>query len=181
LLWFSDSRGFDSWVVTDRELVNALALRLDGSPWEHLSGAECWTLHGSWMSWPIGARESCPFKSLEFVQSAPELLAACHFIRCEDRERDTSPVLLLPGSPQIHASAVRLFTGKRIRIFPYTDDAGRLAARRWAQQLASIGADVDACELSGLHKTDGSPVRSLVGLSSICADDFDENRELWSL
>jgi hypothetical protein len=54
-----------------------------------------------------------------------------------------------------------MFTGKRVRIFGHDDDAGRAAVERWAAQLATVNADVDAFRFAGLVQTDGKPVKDL--------------------
>jgi hypothetical protein len=54
-----------------------------------------------------------------------------------------------------------MFAGKRVRIFGHIDDAGRGAVERWAAQLATVGADVDAFNFAGLMQVGGSPVNDL--------------------
>ena len=54
-----------------------------------------------------------------------------------------------------------MFTGKRVRIFGHDDEAGRGAVARWAAQVASVGADVDAFSFAELVQTDGKPVKDL--------------------
>jgi hypothetical protein len=53
------------------------------------------------------------------------------------------------------------FEGKRVRIFPHTDEAGRRALWRWTRQLISAGAKVDAFDFKGLVRPDHSPVEDL--------------------
>ena len=179
LLWFAELRGFDSWIVTDSERANAQARRMDGGLWEHLDGAKSWTLPGSWAGWPIGAKESQPFPAIALCEGGADLLAAFHFAWCEDRERDVAPVAMLGASQRIHESALPLLARKRIRIFPHLDSAGRQAAERWARQLE--GAEVDWFDFAGLQKTDGNAVGDLNDCTSICADHFEADRELWEM
>ena len=68
---------------------------------------------------------------------------------------------MLGATQRIHADALPMFTGKRVRIFGHDDEAGRGAVERWAAQLASVGADVDAFSFAGLVQTDGQPVKDL--------------------
>jgi hypothetical protein len=42
---------------------------------------------------------------------------------------------MLSASCPIHAGALRLFTGKRIRIYAHNDSAGQSAAAKWASQI----------------------------------------------
>ena len=83
---------------------------------------------------------------------------------------------MLGATQRIHEGALPLLAGKRIRIFPHLDSAGRQATERWARQLA--GAEVDCFDFTELHKTDGEPVTDLNDCSSIGPGDFEANREL---
>jgi len=179
LLWFATFKGFDAWIVTDRERVNAQARRMDGQWWADIN-AKAWTLPGSWASWPIGIPEALPFQSIALVEGGPDLLAAFHLILCAGRERDCAPVAMLGASQRIHPQALSLAAGRRIRIFGHEDEHGRRAVGNWARQLEGGGADVDAFSLAGLRKVDGSPVKDLNDCVSIPADDF-EAEGIWNL
>ena len=172
LLWFTTLHGHPAWVVTDDARVNGQARRMDGRPWEHI-GAKAWTLPGSWASWPIGIREAKDFPNLALVEGGPDLLAAFHFMVCEDRGRDCAPVAMLGASQRIHTDALPMFASKHVRIFGHDDDAGRGAVELWAAQLASVGADVDAFSFTALRQVDGNPVKDFNDLTSIHADDFE--------
>ena len=178
LLWFATLKNYPAWIVTDAARVNAQARRMDGQAWEHI-GAKAWTLPGSWASWPIGITESKNFPAIALCEGGPDLLAAFHFIFCEDREKSCSPVAMLGASNQIYADALPMLTGKRVRIFGHDDEAGRCAVERWAAQLASVGADVDAFSFAGLRQTDAKPVNDLNDCTSVHADDFEAERILW--
>ena len=182
LLWFAELRGFDSWIVTDGERLNQQARRMDGGTWAHLPDhPKAWTLRGSWASWPIGAKEAKPFEKVALVEGGPDLLATFHFIYCEDREAEVAPVAILGAANSIPEDALQLLGGKIIRLFPHTDEAGREAAERWARQLASVGAEVDAFDFAGLHQMNGAPVGDLNDLAYISPDDFEAERETWGV
>jgi hypothetical protein len=100
LLWFASLKNYPAWILTDSARVNAQARRMDGQAWEHI-GAKAWTLPGSWASWPIGIMESKNFPAIALCEGGPDLLAAFHFIFCEDRETFCSPVAMLGASHQI--------------------------------------------------------------------------------
>ena len=68
---------------------------------------------------------------------------------------------MLGASHQIHTDALPMLTGKRVRIFGHDDEAGRGAVERWAAQLSSVGADVDAFSFAGLRQADAKPVNDL--------------------
>jgi hypothetical protein len=182
LLHFAMLHNLSAWLVTDAERVNAQARRMDGGLWRHLSEpAKAWTLPGCWAAWPIGIQEAQPFPVIALVEGAPDLLAAHHFIYAEERERDVAAVCITGATMNIHADALPLFTGKRVRIFPHLDDAGRKAAERWTAQLESVNADVDCYDLSGIPIVSGGRVGDLNDLSSMDADAFESDRELWSV
>lgn len=166
LLWFAMLKDCPSWIITDSERVNAQARRMDGHLWEHI-GAKAWTLPGSWASWPIGIMEAQPFPAIALCEGGPDFLAAHYLALWEQAthpaKRDVScvGVTMFGASQKIHADALPMFAGKRVRIFGHDDEAGRGAVERWAGQLASAGADVDAFSFSGLQQVDGHPVKDL--------------------
>jgi hypothetical protein len=185
LLRFAVLKDLPAWIVTDSSRLNAQARRMDGQQWEHI-GAKAWTLPGSRASWPIGIVEAQSFPAIALCEGGPDFLAAHYFALLEQSthaKRDVScvPVAMLGASQRIHADALPMFGGKRVRIFGHDDDAGRDAVERWAAQLKSIGADVDAFSFAGLHQVDCKPVKDLNDLTSIHADDFEAERILWGM
>ena len=183
LLRFGTHKLRDSWFITDGTGHNVQARRMDGEPWQEIGGIKAWTLAGSLAAWPVGIKEAAPFPCLAVCEGGPDLLAAFHFILCEGRDVDCAAVAILGASLTIHSDALPFFAGKRVRIFGHADasGAGTAAVERWAGQLARAGANVDAFDFAGLKKADGLPVNDLNDCTSICADDFEDNRELWSL
>jgi hypothetical protein len=173
LLHFATWKGEPAWIVTDRERLNAQARRMDGQPWEAI-GAKAQTLPGSWASWPLGIRTGANYPAFLLVEGGPDLLAALHFIHARDAETLASPIALLGASQRIHEDALPILAGKRVRIFPHTDEAGTKAAERWAAQLATVGATVDCFSFAGLRKADGSPVTDLNDATQIHAADAHE-------
>jgi hypothetical protein len=166
LLWFATLKDCPAWIVTDSARVNAQARRMDGQAWEHI-GAKAWTLPGAWASWPIGITESKNFSAIALCEGGPDFLSAHYLALWEQashhtqRDAQCSPVAMLGASHQIHTDALPMFTGKRARIFGHDDEAGRGAVERWAGQLASVGADVDAFSFAGLRKVDGKSMKDL--------------------
>lgn len=166
LLFFATLKDCPAWIITDKARVNAQARRMDGQRWEHI-GAKAWTLPGAWASWPIGITEAQDFPAIALCEGGPDFLAAHYLALWEQstyypkRDVSCSPVAMLGASQRIHADALLLFAGKRVRIFGHDDEAGRGAVERWAAQLASVGADVDAFSFAGLQQVDGKPVKDL--------------------
>jgi hypothetical protein len=179
LLRFGLYRTRLAWFTLDGSRRVMQARRLDGQPWA--KGVKAWTLPGSQAAWPVGIGESREFANIALCEGGPDLIAACAFILAEGREADVAPVTMLGGCARIHADALPLFTGKRVRIFAHLDDTGDSAANRWAEQLADAGAAVDAFSLAGLRRTDGAPVNDLCDLAAIHGDDFEAHRCLWEV
>ena len=160
LLWIAEWKDLPAWIVTDSERVNAQARRFDGQKWEGID-AKAQTLPGSKAAWPIGLRESLAMLFILLCEGGPDLLAAHHFIYAHKRESNTAAVAMLGASNLIPTDALPLFAGKRVRIMTHADEAGRIAAQKWAEQLASVRATVDAADFTGLLMADGSPVKDL--------------------
>ena len=102
------------------------------------------------------------------------MLAALHFIIGHRRAADVFPVAMLGAGQRIHEDALALFAGKRVRIFPHDDHAGREGAERWAAQLSTVGVEVDCFAFAGLRKADGSPVNDLNDCTEIHPKDAGE-------
>lgn len=182
LLWFANLHNLSAWIVTDSERVNAQARRMDGDLWQHLSEpAKAYTLPGCWASWPIGITAAKDFPVIALVEGGPDLLAAHHFIYAEERERDVAAVCITGGTMKIHADALPLFKGKRVRIYPHLDKTGQDSIQRWTEQIESVGADVDYCDLSGIPTVTGGRVKDLNDLTQLDADTFESDRELWRI
>ena len=182
LLHFGTVRGFPSWIVADSAGLNAQARRLDGHRWEHLDGQpKAQTLPGSRAGWPIGTREAEAFPNIALVEGMPDLLAAFHFIHCQQRTADCTALAMLGASQRIPEDALPGLAGKRIRAFRHADDPGQQAGERWARQLEAIGAEVDFFDFHGLRQGDEFAVKDLNDLTAIHADDFEDDRSLWNL
>lgn len=203
LLCFAGWKGKTAFIVTDGERVNAQARRMDGEKWGAIN-VKAQTLPGSKAAWPVGARESLVLSAVRlcdhdpdnpccardcrtevqrfpvvlFCEGGPDLLAAHHFIQAHGREADTAAVAMLGAGNAIPPEALPLFAGKRIRIMAHTDEAGRAAAQKWAEQLASVGADVDAADFAGLFMADGSPVKDLNDCTRLRLEDQPQLEDL---
>jgi len=158
LIRFGTWRGARTWFVLDATRRVAQGRRVDGQPLAQ--GVKAWTLKGSQARWPVGTLESRTKPVLALVEGGPDLLAAFHFILTQERP-DVCPVAILGAEVRIHPEALPSFAGKRIRIFAHADAAGDRAAQRWAEQLAAVGADVDAFSFHGITDDDGSPTNDL--------------------
>ncbi len=174
-LWFATLKGSRAWIVTDGTRYVAEARRLDGKLWEHIGGKKAWTLPGGNKKWPLGIFEAQNSRAVALVEGSADFIGAYHLVWAEDR-RDVSPVAILGASMPIHPVALRLFRGKRVRIFPHYD-ADRFngfdAARKWEAQLQTVGAVVDCFDLSGLTRSDNRPVCDLNDLCSVSYEQWE--------
>ncbi|MDB4681249.1 CHC2 zinc finger domain-containing protein [bacterium] len=180
LIRFGVWKGMQAWFVVDQSKRNAQARRLDGKPWDQIN-AKAWTLPKSEASWPIGLEESLPYPIVLLVEGGPDLLAAAHFIYCENRESEAAPAAILGAGHRLKQEALIALAGKTIRIFSHADKSGYSSTKRWADQLRSVDAKVDAVSFKGLRKTDESPVGDLNDLCSVHADDFESEAEIRNL
>ena len=73
------------------------------------------------------------------------------------------------------------FAGAACEFFADADTAGQQAVSRIAKQLLPVAEEVQIFNLAGLHCETGSPVKDLFDLTRIDYDDFEANRDLWSI
>ncbi len=183
VLRFGTVKEQPSWIVMDVEGVNAQARRLDGMPWEDL-GAKARTARGAWASWPIGIREARDFPAIALCEGGPDFLAAHYLSLWEQASHFTktdvacAPVGMLGASLRIHADALPLFAGKRVRLFGHGDPAGREAVTRWARELEPHASEVDAFDFGGLVRADGAPAKDLNDCLNLNPDSFSETKKL---
>jgi len=164
LLRFGKVCGVRSWVVIDASGRLAQGRRVDGQlypAFRDLGERKSHTLAGSKQNWPLGVMEARKFQHILFVEGAPDFLAAHCFITWAGRQHDTCAVAILGAGNRMPEHILTVFEEKRVRIFPHTDEAGKLGLRRWMGQLIGAGAKVDAFDFKGLLKLDGSPVEDL--------------------
>lgn len=144
---FDDGFHYPSWLITDSARRNAQARRMDGQPF---SVGKAKTIKGCEAKWPVGiAGISTPEVAL--VEGGPDFLAAYHLIWFLGRTHQITPVAMLGANNPIHDDALPLFAGKKVWMFPHSDDnaAGQQAALRWSEQLRSVNATPIPFNLDG--------------------------------
>ena len=179
MLFTARYAGMDCWIATDSSRLVAQARRLDGQTFSE--GRKALTLPGSFASLPVGLPMVTDFQNILLVEGTGDLLAAFHFIYCEDREGDCHAVAMLGAPHRIMESALPLFAGKTVRVFPHADGEGRQAAARWTLALLPHVASMDGFDVSGCHRITGEAVKDLNDVCFIDPDDFEEHRCLWAL
>jgi hypothetical protein len=177
LLWqgavFDDGHEWPAWIVTDATRRNAQGRRLDGEPWQGIGSKKAKTLPGCDPSWPIGAADIGERPLVLLCEGQPDFCAALLVAWFEGLPVDrVAPVCMTGAGNTIHADALPLFAGKRVRIAVHADDQGREAGERWATQLYRAGAvAVDGVHFEGLTKRDGQPVKDLADFVTLLDPD----------
>jgi CHC2-type zinc finger protein len=175
VLRFANLCRYRAWVITDGAGVVAQARRLDGGTWDHFEDSpKAWTLRGGRASWPINVLKVPNRPKAIFVEGGADLLAAYHLIWSEDRS-DITPVALFGAANSIHPVTLPLFRVRRVRIYPHTNSVGIRAAKRWNDQLVSIGAVVDCYDFAGLHRG-AEPVTDLNDYLQLDCDEWEKVR-----
>jgi hypothetical protein len=116
------------------------------------------------------------------VEGGPDYLAALHFI-LRSKRHDILPVAMLgsgAGNNEIHVEAMRLLTGKRVRVYPHNDrnNAGAKAAQSWGDQLHKIGCQVDFFSFRQVRIADGSTIKDLNDLARLTIQNHPQNSNL---
>jgi hypothetical protein len=165
LLTFGRWRDLPAWFVRDRSHRVAQARRLDGARWWP-DGPKALTLPGGCASWPVGLLETDGFPVIALCEGGPDMLAALHLALSFGREADIAPVGMLGAGQRIHADALPLFAGRRVRIFAHADEDGRKGAILWTRQLREAGARVDALDLTPFRTVAGANLKDLNDLAT---------------
>ena len=104
--------------------------------------------------------------------------AAFHLAWCAGVENLVAPVAMLGAGLSICDDALRHFAGKRVRVFPHDDEAGRNAGALWAAQLIAAGVEVDGYSFAGLSRADGHSVKDLNDFAHVHPDQWEEQRNI---
>ena len=171
-----------AWAIIDKTRYNVQMRFLSGERFgTQRTSPKAKTWPGSSARWPIGVHEAQAYPLLVMVEGGPDLLAAHHFAELAGAEDGVGVVGMMGAGMSIHPEALPLFAGKRVRIIPDADDAGRAAAGRWSRELSELGAEVDAFSLEGLRLAGGGPVKDLNDCCLIDPDDADQLEGLFIL
>lgn len=162
--------GIPSWILTDPAGRNAEARRIGRLPYPsygELAQRKVHTIRGSCKSWPVGLgvdRALIEKASLiAVVEGGPDYLAAWHFIYRAKR-RDVLPIAILGRTIHgLHADALVLLEGKRVKFFPHVDpDSGALAqVSIICERLRTVGCELSYFDFAGLRARGGTPVKDL--------------------
>ena len=158
--------------------------RLDGEYWPAYQSLASRKSHcpGSGKDWPVGTLESESYRKIAMVEGPPDFLAIFQFLLAEAKEDSVAPVAMLGAANHlINAEALQFFRGKLVCFYPHLDLAGHRAAAAWAAQLHASRAHVEAFDLSGCIKTDGTLGKDLNDVTSIDYDCFEAERKFWEV
>jgi hypothetical protein len=177
LLWqgqvFDDGTEWPAWIIADDSRRNVQGRRLDGERWHGIGDKKPKSLPGTNPSWPIGAAAIGDRPLVMLCEGQPDFCAALLVAWFEGLPVDRiAPVCLTGAGNSIHADALPLFAGRRVRIAVHADSKGREAGERWARQLYGAGAaSVDGFHFDGLSKRDGQPVEDLADFATLLDPD----------
>jgi hypothetical protein len=186
LLWYSDvwddGREWPAWVITDSTKRNVQARRMDGQPWAGIGDAKAKTLPGCDPSWPIGAAEVEGRPIVVLCEGGPDFCATLLVAWLEGVPVDrVAPICMTGAGNPIHAEALPLFSGKRVRIAVHADDAGRSAGKRWAAQLLEAGATaLDGFHFDGLTTRPSQPVKDLADFATLLGPETPPTAHLFT-
>jgi len=183
LLTFKKHRGVACWRFGDTR--NGCLRRLDGQPFA-INGERPKALaetRGEAWHRLIGLDDVLANDRREILltlEGSKDALSALHFAKAENTLSQVGVAVALSASVNLLADDIEKFRGRRVRIFGDADTIGQRAASKIGDQLAAV-AKVQIFDLAGLHCEEGSLVKDLFDLSRIDYDDFEANRDLWSV
>jgi hypothetical protein len=184
LLSFVKHRKCRSWRFGDSR--NASFRRVDGEPFR-ISGesvkAEAETCGESWHHL-IGLDDVIQKDRREILllpEGSKDALAALHFANAEGTLSRVGVAVGLGTGIKPRTEELGKFRKRRVRIIGDVDESGVRKAAEIGIQLTSIAAEVQIFSLAGLKRVDGALVKDLFDLTRIDYDDFEANRDLWSV
>jgi hypothetical protein len=181
---FKKHRRVPCWRFGDTR--NGSFRRLDGKPFQinkECVKAEAETRGDKWHRL-IGlddVLENDRREILLVVEGSKDALAALHFADAEGRLSSIGIVAALGSGVTLCVDDLEKLRGRRLRIFGDTDTAGQETVARVSNQLLAAADEVQIFSLFDLHCRDGALIKDLFDLTRIDSDDFDANRDLWSL
>jgi hypothetical protein len=156
---------FPCWIVTDLSLLCAEARRLDGQMFPAVHGLgvrKVHTLRGSSKDWPVGLgiEDEADCAKVLLLEGSGDLLAGYHFAK---DPLVWLPVAILGASiRRLHADALRVLSGKQVRVIPHADSAGHQALQSICGQLEREGcASIEWIDIRHWRAADGSPIKDL--------------------
>ena len=178
-----DVCGYHSWLVTDPGGQIAEGRRFGRLPYPacgELGERKAHTLRGSCKSWPLGLGVNRTLVEqaalIVIVEGSPDYLAAWHFVY-QTKRWDVLPIAILGRAIHgLHAEALKLLKGKRIRFYPHIDpDGGALDQISLIhEQLRTIGCRVSYFDFSGLLSREGAPIKDLNDVARLDPTQFRE-------
>jgi hypothetical protein len=114
-------------------------------------------------------------------EGSKDALAALHFADAEGTLSRVGVAVGLGTGIKPRTEELEKFRKRRVRIIGDVDESGVRKAAQIGSQLTSIAAEVQIFSLAGLKRVDGAPVKDLFDLTRIDYDDFEANRDLWSV
>ena len=133
--------------------------RIDGQPWT--GGQKAKNAPGSNSKIPIGVHAIGSFANVMPCEGGPDYLRLVSLLHECDFSSDILPLMMPSATPMIDPSVVNSFANKRVRICAQNDEEGISAARRWQNQLETVGALVDIWVPPRIQLPDGGFTKDL--------------------
>lgn len=178
VLVFGRSFDYEVWGVTDQSQNVLEYRRIDGLPFPaygKLDERKSHSIRHSKKTWPVGILEAKDSPCIALVEGLPDFLACHDVVLRETAYPVCAPVAMMSASPGIKAEALHYFRGKTVRIFPHVDEsgAGYVGARKWQQQIESVGAiKVDIFDFTKVEKIAGVTCHDLNDFLRVCDDSL---------
>ncbi|MGJ8653012.1 MAG: DUF3987 domain-containing protein [Opitutaceae bacterium] len=150
---------YPSWILTDASHKAAQARRVDGQAYGH--NVKSKSLPKSDGSYPIGLAQNEQADFFILCEGDTDYLAA-HEINKDLGAAGVKmselpiPLCMTGASKRIGTEALSQLSGKAVLIAGDNDDAGRMATKRWTEQLISVGCKVchfPWSKIESIHKS----------------------------
>lgn len=165
VLVFGQLWGLNLYGVRDQTGLLVELRRVDGllfPAYGHLPERKSHALKGSQKNWPLGIMEAGKCEYVALAEGVPDFLALHQYVVQERAQKRVGPVTMLSSACLIAAEATEHFKGKRVCIYPHSDEAGIKGAARWMKQLTDAGAiNVEFFNFSAFHSIEGGVVKDL--------------------
>jgi hypothetical protein len=184
LVSFKKYRGVRCWRFGDQR--NGCLRRLDGQPFQINGERVKVTAETRGEAWHrlIGLDDVSTNDRREIlliIEGSKDALAALHFADAEARLSQIGVVAALGSAVKPTRDDIEKLRGRRLRLLPDVDAVGQEAAVRIGQAIATLAVETQIFDLKGLCRDDGEPVNDLFDVTRISYDDFEANRDLWSV
>jgi len=150
ILRFTKAEGADCYVITDSTQRAAEIRRVDGELFR--TGSKAYPLRGCDKSWLPGLAMMTGHPNVLITEGASDLLAAIDLYFRYRKSGGTNmwciTAALGASIKRLHGDAVIVLRGRRVRLVPDADDAGKRMSAHFTDMLNRYGCTVDSVILT---------------------------------